>query len=338
MFDIDNTLKTNDKNIQLESQDIFDVNYKEIVTSKNGYAGLKDSKAAIFDNFGYIFYCNADNRFYKFDGGKLTNIDEDIIQWLNMYKPNIVRFANDKLNNRILIRIIYDVLSQDKEYTISKSIVLSYNYGTNTFISLHDYYFDEAYNTEFELYMLCMHGNHPSCSFHQFVEDKNNCCTFDNIINDLGNPTKVDASISIIYNDNYPIIKFVDFISYRLSKLDDYTTIDNISLPVEGTTNPYAGDRLIVFNDKTTTDLLNIAVDKETDKNIFGAYKKPYWHLGNWNFSYLRNHIAAYNKYGDGFGMTRLFGNYFVFKFMFKNNTEGKRIEFEDLHVKTTTI
>lgn len=338
MFDIDNTLKTNDKNIQLESQDIFDVDYKEIVTSKNGYAGLKDSKAAIFDNFGYIFYCNADNRFYKFDGGKLNNIDEDIIQWLNMYKPNIVRFANDKLNNRILIRIIYDVLSQDKEYTISKSIVLSYNYGTNTFISLHDYYFDEAYNTEFELYMLCLHGNHPSCSFHQFVADKNNCCTFDNIINDLGNPTKVDASISIIYNDNYPIIKFVDFISYRLSKLNDYTTIDNISLPVEGTTNPYAGDRLIVFNDKTTTDLLNIAVDKETDKNIFGAYKKPYWHLGNWNFSYLRNHIAAYNKYGDGFGMTRLFGNYFIFKFMFKNNTESKRIEFEDLHVKTTNI
>ena len=203
---------------------------------------------------------------------------------------------------------------------------------------MHDYYFDEAYNTEFELYMLCLHGNHPSCSFHQFVKDKNNCCTFDNIINDLGNPTKVDASISIIYNDNYPIIKFVDFISYRLSKLDDYTTIDNISLPVEGTTNPYAGDRLIVFNDKTTTDLLNIAVDKETDKNIFGAYKKPYWYLGNWNFNYLRNHIAAYNKYGDGFGMTRLFGNYFVFKFMFKNNTESKRIEFEDLHVKTTTI
>ena len=34
--------------------------------------------------------------------------------------------------------------------------------------------------------------------------------------------------------------------------------------------------------------------------------------------------------------MTRLFGNYFVFKFMFKNNTENKRIEFEDLYVKTT--
>ena len=338
MFDIDNTLKTNDKNIQLESQDIFDVNYKEVVTSKNGYAGLKDSKAAIFDEFGYIFYCNANNRFYKFDGGKLNNIDEDIIQWLNMYKPNTVRFANDKVNNRLLIKIVYDILNQDKKSTISKTIVVSYNYGTNTFISLHDYYFDEAYNTEFELYMFCLHSNHLSCSFHQFVEDKNNCCTFDNIIDTLGIPVKVDASISIIYNDNYPIIKFVDFISYRLSKLNNYTTIDNISLPVEETTNPYAGDRLIVFNDKITTDLLDIAVDKETDKNIFGAYKKPYWYLGNWNFSYLRNHIATYNNYGDGFEMTRLFGNYFIFKFIFKNNTENKRIEFEDLYVKTTTI
>lgn len=338
MFNIDDTLKTDDKNIQLASQDVFDVNYKEVFTSKNGYAGLQDTKAAIFDSFGYIFYCNADNRFYRFDGGKLSNIDNDIVQWLNMYKPNNIRFANDKFNNRVLIKFDYDIWNETKEDVIKKYNVISYNYNTNTFISLHDYYFDEAFNTEFELYMKCNNETHSKCSLHQFVSDKNNCCNFDNIKNNIGVSTKVNADISVIFNANYNIIKFVDFITYKLSKLKDYIVKDNISLPVEEIVNPYAGDKLIVFNDKVTTDLMNIAVDSESDKNIFGAYKKPYWYLGNWNFSYLRNNIAAYNQYGDGFGMTRLFGNFFVFKFIFGDNTDSKRIEFESLDVKVTTI
>lgn len=308
MFDIDNTMKTKDKNIQLYQSDTFEVAYKEVFTSDLGYGGLQDDKSVVVDQFGYIFYNNDFNRFYRFDNGQLAYIDDDIIEYLRKYKPYNVRFANDKFNNRLLIRYNYKINNTVKNATIS------YNYNTKSFISFHDYDFKEAYNTKTQLYFLVDNDN------------VTNVCQFNTnkiLFNKL-------SKISIIINENFDIIKYLEYITYKLSKVNTAKQSDYDSFPVEEMIIPYAGDTLKVYNDLTNTSELDITVDNESSKNSFGNYKKPYWELGNWNFSYLRN----YNESNKASNMSRIIGNFFIVEFTFKekiNNSAKYKIEFEEL-------
>ena len=148
MFDGDNVLQTNDRNVQLSVQDIFDMKYKEVFTSDLGMCGLQDDRAWIVDQFGYIFYDNDAHRIYKFGQGKIDIIDFDIVQFLNKFKPFQIRFANDKESNRLLIDLQIETYGIEPNNSIYKRVTLSYNYALGKWISFHDYYFDEAFNTK----------------------------------------------------------------------------------------------------------------------------------------------------------------------------------------------
>lgn len=329
MFNTDNTLETKDKNIQLSQPDAFDVKYQEVFTSSLGYGGLQDDESFVVDQFGYIFYNNDFHRFYNFDNGQLNVIDEDIIQWLDKYKPYNVRFANDKFNNRLLIKMNYKVGGEVKD------AVISYNYNVNHFISLHSYYFDKAYNTKSKLYLKCNDEYHTDCSLHQFVQDGSSYGYCDNIKGSLRTASVVPSKIGIIINEQYDNIKFLESITYKLNKFVNPTEYDYTYSPVEGTVIPYSADFLKVYNNQVNTGELNVLINNEEDKNVFCNYKKPYWEFGNWNFSYLRNNISKYANYGDAFNMSRIFGNYFVTEFTFSNN-DGLKIEFEELKYNIT--
>lgn len=324
MFDTSNTLTTKDQTVQLSQQDAFEVNYKEVFTSILGYGGLQDDKAFVVDQFGYIYYNNDFNRFYRFDNGQLDTIDDDIIQWLDMYRPNNVRFANDKFNNRILIKFNYIVNGETKD------AVISYNYLTNAFISLHDYYFDEAFNTKANLYLKC-NVSHGDCTMHQFVRDGSSYGSFDNVKLTVGNPKTYQSKLGVIVNANYEVVKYLEYITYKLSKCANPVGIDYTTLPVEGHVVPYAGNELVVYNNQVNTGPLNITVDEESKKNIFAAFDKPYWDLGVWNFSYLRNKLSDYPNNINAGLMSRLFGNYFVVEFTFSNE-DNLKVEFEELN------
>ncbi|MDA3135599.1 hypothetical protein, partial [Atlantibacter subterraneus] len=128
--------------------DAFEVDYKEVFTSDKGYGGLQDDLAYIVGEFGYIFYNDDFHKLYQFDDGQLKIMDEDIKLWLDKYHPNKVRFAHDKFNNRILIKFDYtynNINPNTKESIIeSHNEVISFNYKVGSFISLHDYYFNNA--------------------------------------------------------------------------------------------------------------------------------------------------------------------------------------------------
>ena len=315
LFDANNLLQTSDQNVQLNQPDIFELAYKEVFTSDLGFGGLQDSKSNIIGSFGYIYYNNDFNHIYQFDNGQLILIDNSIIEWLNRYKPYNVRFADDKNNDRLLIKFDYYING------INETAVLSYNYKSKQFISFHSYYFDEAYNTKANLYLKC-NNNHVNCSLHQFTKEKSFKCKYDNIKDIVGKQTIKESKISIIINEQYDIVKYLEFISYKLSKLaESYSTY----LPVEVMVTPYSGDYIRVYNDNTDTGTVNISVNTEDQKNVFGNFKKPYWDLGNWNYSYLRNNIENTNIPASD--MSRIFGNYFIIEFTFLNN-DGKPIEF----------
>lgn len=324
IFDTSSNLETKDKSIQLTQPDAFDVKYKEVFTSSLGYGGLQDDKAFIVDQFGYMFYNNDFHRFYNFDNGQLNFIDDDIIQWLDKYKPYNVRFGNDKFNNRILIRMNY------KNNDIEKEVVFSYNYNAKHFVSTHSYTFSDAINTKSKLYLKCDDNQHNNCSLHQFIQDGSSYGSFDNTKNKIGIDTTVGAKIGIIINEHYDEIKYLESISYKLTKLSNSTEIDYTYSPVEEAITPYSADYLKVYNNEVNTGRLNVLIDDENNKNKFCNYTKPYWEFGNWNYNYLRNNISKYAKYGDAFNMSRIFGNYFIVEFTF-SNSDNLKVEFEEL-------
>lgn len=346
MFDLNNELKTIDQNIQLHQPDAFDVAYKEVFTSKLGYGGLQDKRSAIVDQFGYIFYNNDDNNIYRFDNNQLAIISNDIVEWLIKAKPNNVRFANDIRNNRLLIKFDYDIFRKNEDgniFTHKRNLVLSYNYKTQNFISTHSYYFRDAYNSKNRVYFIngFQSINLVYDTIYNFTEAFNNYCTYANI---YGYANAVEGfnnscKLSFIINDGYDIVKFLEYITYKLYKVDESVRGD-VPFPVKKLDTPYAGQILRVYNDNVNTNDINITVDNESidpneHKNIFGNYKKPYWDLGNWNFSYLRNMIGNEGDQSAAV-MSRLYGNYFIVEFEFL--MQDRRIDFESLSYKISKL
>lgn len=337
MFNRDNTMKTQDKDVQLAMPDIFDIDYKEVFTSTLGVCGLQDDRAWIADDFGYIFYDNDAHRLYQFGQGKINNLDNDIIQWLNKYKPNRVRFANDKISNRLLIRFDYqDITKQDNK-------VISFNYKLGNYISFHDYIFEEGINTKNKLYFFTGRKDNQLKSI--FNIDYSNLTNtsynnFENYTKQLINNSQIDILILGTYITDkgsftiYDTVKYLEYLTYKLYKIDK-SNEDYIQLPVEELKLPYSGDTLRVFNHNVDTGVLDIKIDTEKAKNAFANYKKPYWDLDNWNFSYLRNKGSQHDGkqiYGDI--MSRLYGNYFIASFTFSDSE--RRVEFEDLKYNVT--
>lgn len=337
MFNRDNTMKTQDKDVQLAMPDIFDVDYKEVFTSTLGVCGLQDDRAWVADDFGYIFYDNDAHRLYQFGQGKINNLDNDIIQWIDKYKPNRVKFANDKLSNRLLIRFDYqDITKQDSK-------VISFNYKLGNYISFHDYIFEEGVNTKNKLYFFTgRKDNQLEAIFNIDYSNLTNTSynNFENYTKQLVNDSQIDIiALGSYITDKgsfslYETIKYLEYITYKLYKINK-SNEDYVQLPVEELKLPYSGDTLRVFNHNIDTGILDIKIDTEKAKNAFANYKKPYWDLDNWNFSYLRNKGSQHDGkqiYGDI--MSRLYGNYFIISFTFGDSE--RRVEFEDLKYNVT--
>lgn len=310
MFNGDATLQTKDKSLQLLQPDAFDTNYVEVFTSDLGFGGLQDDLSFVVDQFGYIFYNNDFTRFYKFDNGQLSLIDQDIYLYLQDNKPTNVRFGNDKFNKRLLISL---KLSNNTTKT------LSYNYELGNFVSFHDYNFIQGYNTKSTLYLVS--GDNLYNYIYNFTDAKS-YGTYESLNFVITYP----SSISIILNEDYDAIKFLEFIKYNVRKVSKSNSLVSIS-PVKESMQPYAGDILEIFSEFTNTGEIDINVDTT---NKFNRYFKPWFELGNWNFNYFRNKISTYNGSGSD-KLTRIYGNYIVIKFTFSNK-DKVCIEFENLN------
>ena len=302
LFNSTDTLQSEEGKIQLANADIWDINYKEVLTSTLGYAGLQKEWSGIIGSFGYIFYDKDSCRLYQYDNQQIKFIDQDITNFISKLKDYDAHFVEDKKNNRILITFIKEGKTD---------ITLSYNYGTNTFVSRHDYKYYRGYNTKENIYLI----NKDQQKIQNFESR-----TYNN------------STIDIIINTNYETMKYIDFISYKIREIKrDY---DNYSYsPVEEFNTYYAGDKLRVYSDICDTGLLDITYDEpEKIINKVTDYNKPYWRLGNWHFNALRNKIVDYtNNQISKSGASRIYGNYFITHFEFNVNAP---VEIESINGK----
>lgn len=79
-----------------------------------------------------------------------------------------------------------------------------------------------------------------------------------------------NSYIDIIVNESYELIKFLEFIKYKVRKIYVPIYSDNINNPVDLREHPYAGDILRIFNEDNDTDDIDINIDK---LNEFNKYK-----------------------------------------------------------------
>lgn len=327
VFDKKAMMESVGQNVQLAIPDTFDIQYKEVFTSDLGICGLQDSEAYIVDQFGYVFYDNDNHRIYRFGQGKIENIDNNIIQFLNKYKPYYIRFANDKESNRLIVIVKINHNNIEEEFT------LSYNYLISSWISFHDYRYDRSFNTKNMLYYLIDKNDtkiYTINNLNEYSQNKNSSKNiqyniFENSRNDINNDSRID----IIINEAYDLIKYLEFIYYKLYKVE-MNEGEYSPFPVEEYRVPYSGHQFRAFNNEIDTGFVDILIESEIKKNSdILEYKKPYWELGNWNFNYLRDKKVKDNNYPS-----RLYGNYFIVSFIFKD--DFRRIEFESLDYNIT--
>lgn len=165
LFVFDRSNRLNAK-AQLEIPDTFDVDYQEVLPSNEGFGGLIDKEESIITKNGYIWLDKTNKYIFIYVDGKINILSNDINNLLESINIKTVRFAEDIERNRLLI-CIYDINNN--------TITISYNFNTNTFISLHDYSFTNNYKTYNISYLFNMY------------KDRKRLYVFNNNSNTFGN-------------------------------------------------------------------------------------------------------------------------------------------------------
>lgn len=143
IFVLDKTNMLTDK-VQLETPDVFDLEYKELIPSNQGFGGLRDKEEAISTKNGYVWYDAVNKVIFNFNNGKIDILSKDICNFIKYLDIDTIRFGEDFDRNRLLICIYLNKTYDNvHEYTLT----LSYNFNSNTFVSLHDYSFTNNYRT-----------------------------------------------------------------------------------------------------------------------------------------------------------------------------------------------
>lgn len=324
MFDATNSLKgANNTNLQLASIDIWDISYKEVITSSLGYAGLAKEEHGIAGNFGYIFYSKDDGHFYSYDNNKFALIDKDINKFVRDYPFKDIRFIDDKYRNRLIIRFIGD-----------KDITLSYSYNYQTFVSFHDYDYTFGISSKDVTYIVDNTQTQIATYTYDYYAKYNGLIEY--------KPSDVITATSYITTiDNTAIetIKSLDSIIYDVNVADIPVNdaVDNYGLPVERRMIYAAVDTLDVASEYCDTGKLDVHLDDASvNINKVTLYNKPYWRFGNWHFNALRDKLIGYIVGTDGKKLTsdevsRMYGNWFTVTF--QCNTD-KRVQYKSINYK----
>lgn len=303
LFNGTDSIEAKETNIQLSSVDFWDTQYKEIVTSDLGYAGIQKEYSGIVGSFGYIFYDSDRQRFYRYDNGQVAYIDSDINNYIRKLKGYNVHLVDDKRRNRILINFVKDG---------ENDIVISYNYHTNTFVSRHIYNYLRGYSTKENTYIVMKYDSNINRTNIDIYKEA----------------LYYNAVVNVMLNADYISMKYIEYILYKVAKVTP-VALNNYS-PVEGLNDLYAADAIRVYSTHCDTGLIDTTFkDAFTEVNKVMEYAKPYWRFGNWHLNALRNKLAEYllKKYGDD-ECSRIFGNWFVVEFHINSN---EQVELETL-------
>lgn len=282
IFNRDNTLYTKDKDVQMLMPDAFDIDYQEVFTSEKGYGGLQDFEAYVCNEAGYIFLDRSKKRLYRFDEKNLNDLGDGVQSILDEYLTSNTQIlmGMDKENNRLICSFMGDV----------SDFTLSYNFVTNTWISVHTYLCRGFYNTKTNLYISSFNkkniigqlGFVKPLSYLKYKDFEIAANKNPFYVGDNNNTMVVD----VLFNLEYDTIKVLNYISYDLYKANDIN---------------FAGNKILLFSNTSISRLEDITVN---ERNTFDTVK-PYYEHGKWNYNYFR---SVLNEVVTSYPIDRLTG------------------------------
>lgn len=324
-FDINNELKTNEQTVQMLMPDVFEVDYKEVFTTKFGICGFQNFISYINGDFGYIFYDSNAHKFYKFDAGSVDEINNNITKFIESYNANRIYIGYDSANVRLLFNFMKKSDNDDW-----KSCILSYSLYNNDWLSTHSYTSNYKFVSLKDNFYIIDYNN----SYYKIKQFSNTVYNEyeDNILNEfINNETindKLCSYIDVYFNPtNINDIKILDFITYILNKeKDDYFDVLGC----------------YIYTNCCYSDYCNLI----EERNNVAEYKKPVYEFGRWNYNWFYNKLKSYKeqeifgritgKYNTNLEYNKtavdaklMVGKYAIIRFVFRNT--NKKVLIKDI-------
>lgn len=335
-----NSLTSTEGNVALKETDVFDSGIKALLDSKNGFAGISEKHHGLVTYSSYIWYDYLAKTIYSIDSQTgIKDITQSIKKLIHNHNISDVSFVADETNTRFFVNFRIN----------DDSICLSYDFRNKDFISLHDLDFKEGFNTRSNTYLVSNTDKSQSNTIYQLVpyieyKDADNriiqnfiryekCykrnlihCYDDNIVEPTNNI--VNACFDVIYNENYEIIKSLEYINWICGKITNFN--NDINFAEEYIDYNYPGNDCRIYNELTKTDLIDLSSrSNDTNLNQDNNIIKPRFNKGIWSLNYFRNindnDIDRTNNVKLKYHIedSLLYGKYFVVRFVF-NNTNFK--------------
>ena len=324
-FDINNELKTNEQTVQTLMPDVFEVDYKEVFTTKFGICGFQDFISYINGDFGYIFYDSNAHKFYKFDAGSVDEINNNITKFIESYNADKIYIGYDSANARLLFNFMKKISNDDW-----KSCIISYSLYNNDWLSAHSYTSNYKFvSLKDNFYIIDYNNNYyrikqfSNTVYNEYEDDVLNEFINNEIIND-----KLCSYIDVYFNPtNINNIKILNFITYVLNKeKDDYFDVLGC----------------YIYTNCCYSDYCNLI----EERNNVAEYKKPVYEFGRWNYNWFYNKLKSYKeqeifgritgKYNTELEFNKtavdaklMVGKYAIVRFVFRNT--NKKVLIKDI-------
>lgn len=324
-FDINNELKTNEQTVQMLMPDVFEVDYKEVFTTKFGICGFQDFISYINGDFGYIFYDSNAHKFYKFDAGSVDEINNNITKFIESYNADRIYIGYDSANARLLFNFMKKISNDDW-----KSCIISYSLYNNDWLSAHSYTSNYKFvSLKDNFYIIDYNNNYyrikqfSNTVYNEYEDNVLNEFINNEIIND-----KLCSYIDVYFNPtNINNIKILNFITYVLNKeKDDHFDVLGC----------------YIYTNCCYSDYCNLI----EERNNVAEYKKPVYEFGRWNYNWFYNKLKSYKeqeifgritgKYNTELEFNKtavdaklMVGKYAIVRFVFRNT--NKKVLIKDI-------
>ena len=347
-FSGDNTLTARDTEVQLTENDIFDTGIIELFDSEHGFAGLQVKHQSLVTYNAYVFYDNFANALYAYFGeNNVVKLSNDIYKILKNKDFTDVLFNADEENDRFFINFVYSDYS---------NICLSYNYNTKSFVSIHDFTFEEGFSTRTGCYFLNF-GKVNLFNISNVFLAVNSTTSYSRLyvksklfVKDMSIPeamnSDVENCLDIVCNIEYEKVKLLNYINWICNKINQYADNENgVNLFVaEENISKYAGSKLRIYSDQCSTALINLEdnnghIYEQNTQALTNAtsYEYPRYNCGVWTLNYFRDikNIEDIFNYKDAIPPTQqeeasntglvnsdrslIYGKYFVLRLIFKS-------------------
>lgn len=336
-------LTSEDGNVLLQESNVFDTGIQEVFDAQYGHGGLYKKEHSLINYEYYIFYDKLAKTIYAYNGeSDLVIISDPIKKLMKHFDADDILFAGDNYNDRFFINLRRTRTINNVE-TI-ENVCLSYNLKAKSFISIHDIDFDESFNSRINTYFL-QRGT-PTNVFKIDNDSALRITNYSGIfkssylkcsdIDSYNEANNVASCIDIIYNQDYEIIKNLDYINWICKAIENYA--DNDYNLAEEIGFKYSGTAVRIYTDETKSEIIplvdNNGVPLESNNqsiNTTGNYQYPRYNCGIWSLNYFRdvkNRTDNFN-YNEKVPLPNaralyqedslLYGKYFIVRFIFKN-------------------